>query len=161
MIGEAWWPEIDPVLAGITQAAIRDVAANARMAPHFMADLEIGVQFGDLSRATSALLAAGWSPDRRVHLVPTPRRWAPAALRAARRDPRTGIVTLPAAYLVLMKLAVSRVTDLAGLTRVLGGRSDEELAEIREIVRRFGGPDDPEDLEQLVALGRLERDDRP
>lgn len=128
---EAWWPEIDSVLAGIPHAVIGRGAA------------------------------AGWPDARRVHLVPIPRRWARAALWAPRRDPRTGVVTLPVGYVVLMKLAVSRLVDVADLTRVPGGRSDAELAEIRRIVRRFGGPDDPEDLEQLIALGRLERDDRP
>jgi hypothetical protein len=63
-------------------------------------------------------------------------------------------------HVVLMKMAVSRTTDIADLTRVLGGRSEEELREVREAVRRFGGPDDLDDLEQLIALGRLERDDR-
>jgi hypothetical protein len=43
---------------------------------------------------------------------------------------------------------------------VLGGRSEEELREVRDAVRRFGGPDDVDDLEQLIALGKLERDDR-
>ena len=83
------------------------------------------------------------------------------ALRQAQIDPRTGLPTLPVAYVVLMKLVVSRTTDIADLARVLGARSDQELQDIRETLRRFGGPDDADDLEQLIALGRLERDDRP
>jgi hypothetical protein len=86
--------------------------------------------------------------------------WAPQALRETRSKPRTGLPTLPLAYVVLMKMTVSRTTDLADLTRMLGGRSEQELDVVRGAVRRFGGPDDVADLEQLIALGRLERDDR-
>jgi len=87
--------------------------------------------------------------------------WAPTAIRQAEVDPRTGLPTLPVAYVVLMKLVVSRTTDIADLARVLGARSDQGLQDIREAVRRFGDRDDADDLEQLIALGRLERDDRP
>jgi hypothetical protein len=86
--------------------------------------------------------------------------WASTALRETRVDPRTGLPTLPVAYVVLMKMAVSRTTDIADLSRVLGARSDDELQQVRKAVRRFGDPDDIDDLEQLISLGRLERDDR-
>jgi hypothetical protein len=177
---EDWWTEVESILARIPHAVIGGVAANAYMAPRFTRDLDVGVPAADLSRAESALESAGWrrsgeiSPTdpelqgcawtgpggQQVDLFGMQHRWAPAALRAATRDPCTGVVTLPVGYVVLMKLTVSRAVDLGDLTRLLGGRSDKELAEIRVIVRRFGGPDDPEDLEQLIALGRLERDDR-
>lgn len=87
--------------------------------------------------------------------------WPATAVSQTEIDPRTGLPTLPVAYVVLMKLVVSRTTDIADLARVLGARSDQELQEVREAVRRHGAPGDDDDVEQRIALGRLERDDRP
>jgi hypothetical protein len=177
---ETWWLTVKSALAGVPYAVIGGVAANAYMAPRLTRDLDIGVLPECLGEAEAALEAAGWrrgAPIRptdphlsgstwvsteghELDLFAMRHRWAPVALGQTRADPGTGLPTLPMVHVVLMKMAVSRTTDIADLTRVLGGRSEEELREVREAVGRFGGPDDLEDLEQLIALGKLERDDR-
>jgi hypothetical protein len=63
------------------------------------------------------------------------------------------VVGLP--YLVLMKLAASRPQDLADLSRMLGGADDRALEQVRQAVRSYR-PDELEDVESLIALGRLE-----
>jgi hypothetical protein len=177
---QPWWRDAEAALAQVPHVVIRAAAANAYMAPRFTQDLDVGVLPADLELAEAALEAAGWrrgqpteptDPHLRgrtwrshdgheVDLFEMHHPWAAAALRETRPDPRTGLPTLPVPYVVLMKMTVSRMIDMADLTRVLGGRSDTELEGVRAAVRRFGATDDLDDLEQLIALGRLERDDR-
>jgi hypothetical protein len=177
---ETWWRTVESALAGVPHAVIGGVAANAYMAPRLTRDLDVGVLPERLREAEAALEAAAWrrgaptqptdpdlsgwtwvSPEgHELDLFAMRHPWAPAALRESRTDPRTGLPTLPMVRVALMRMAVSRTTDIADLTRVLGGRSEEELREVRDAVRRFGDPDDLDDLERLIALGKLERDDR-
>jgi hypothetical protein len=65
------------------------------------------------------------------------------------------VLTLP--YLVLMKLLAGRVQDTADVTRMLGAAEAHQVAEVRKIVA-LNEPNALEDLESLVALGRLERE---
>jgi hypothetical protein len=178
---ERWWGTVESALAEVPHVVIGGVAANAYMAPRLTRDLDVGILTEELEKAEAALEAADWyragpitpadphlsgwtwsSLDEGYDLDLFTMRhpWAAAALRQAKVDARTGLPTLPMVYLVLMKLAASRTTDIADLARVLGGRSEEELREAREAVRRFGDPDDLDDLEKLIALGRMEREDR-
>jgi hypothetical protein len=63
------------------------------------------------------------------------------------------VIRLP--YLILLKMAAGRGTDFADLTRMLGGASDEALAEVRAAVTTYT-PDDLDDLESIIQLGQLE-----
>ena len=54
-----------------------------------------------------------------------------------------------------MKLRSSRTIDLGDLTRMLGLASDEVLDQVRQVIAECA-PEDSEDLEALIALGRLE-----
>jgi len=58
-------------------------------------------------------------------------------------------------YFIIMKLHSSRAQDIADITRMLGSLEDPELAKIREKAGKYI-PDDLEDIESLIALGRLE-----
>jgi hypothetical protein len=62
-------------------------------------------------------------------------------------------VTLP--FLVLMKLAASRVQDLADVSRMMGLADADAIADTRALVARCR-PADAEDLESLIRLGRIE-----
>ena len=63
------------------------------------------------------------------------------------------IIALP--YLILMKLSASRTQDLADVSRMLDLAEEKELGEIRKIVKTYL-PTAEEDLESLIALGKLE-----
>ena len=63
------------------------------------------------------------------------------------------IIALP--YLILMKLSASRTQDLADVSRMLGLAEEKELGEIRKIVKTYL-PTAEEDLESLIAVGKLE-----
>jgi len=68
------------------------------------------------------------------------------------------VLALP--YLVLMKMASSRVQDTADTTRMLGLASEEELAQVRAVVARYA-PEEIEDLESLIYLGQVEMGKTP
>ena len=65
-------------------------------------------------------------------------------------------VDLPS--LVLMKLASGRVQDLADITRMLGGANKKDLRRTQEHVRKWR-PQDTEDLDSMIRLGKLEYQD--
>ena len=80
--------------------------------------------------------------------------WARAAVANPTIDAAgLPIITLPS--LVLMKLAAGRVQDLADITRMLGAAADTTLEEVRAVIRMYA-PDALEDIDSMIALGRLE-----
>jgi hypothetical protein len=84
--------------------------------------------------------------------------WVANALAEAATNPDPqGLPVLPLPYLVLTKLEASRAQDLADLARMLGGAEQRELDLVRSTVREFI-PADVDDLEALIRLGRLERE---
>lgn len=173
-----WWRTADQALRAIPHVVVGGVAGNSYMAPRATYDLDVAVLPRDYGPAVAALESAGWlrlgplsplDPDLEGHAWRSPggwefdlmalrHPWAEEAVAGGRLEPRTGLTTIGLPYLVLMKLRVSPTTDLADLSRMLGAASDEDLAAIRRIVERFGGPDDRQDVESLIALGKLERD---
>ena len=81
--------------------------------------------------------------------------WLADALAHPHRDPDGfPVVSLP--YLVLMKLDAMRAQDWADVSRMLGWADDEALDEVRAVVKQYG-PQDSEDLESLIFIGRQER----
>jgi hypothetical protein len=52
-------------------------------------------------------------------------------------------------------LQAGRVQDLADVTRMLGQASEADLAFVRDLFAACA-PDDSDDLESLITLGRLE-----
>lgn len=56
---------------------------------------------------------------------------------------------------MLVKVRASRLQDVADASRMLGQATDVQLAATRAISDRLA-PDDREDLESLITLGRLE-----
>jgi len=85
--------------------------------------------------------------------------WLEEALTRLRQDP-AGYPVLALPYLVLMKMESSRGRDLGDLTTMLGLASEEELAQVREVVARYA-PEEAEDLESLIYLGQVEMEKVP
>jgi hypothetical protein len=67
----------------------------------------------------------------------------------------TSGAVVPLPYLVLMKLDAAGGVDQGDLTRMLGFASDSAVDSVRRVVEKHM-PSALEDLEQYVAIGRLE-----
>jgi hypothetical protein len=80
--------------------------------------------------------------------------WLGAALAHPHSDP-AGYPVIDLPYLVLMKLESSRGLNIGDLGRLLGLASDVDLDRVRQAVKQYS-PQDLEDFESLIYLGRLE-----
>ena len=80
--------------------------------------------------------------------------WAAEAVQSHVAGP-DGLPVIALPFLTLMKMQASRGIDIGDLTRMLGGADEQALALVRRVVRRHMN-DAAEDLESLIALGRLE-----
>jgi hypothetical protein len=132
-------------------------------------DLDILIRTQDAPRISQDLIAAGYGvvaqlsvggeswlgPDGEVlDVLVSDEQWAADAISHPNTSPSgLPIVALP--YLVVLKLIAGRGQDLVDIQRMLGQADETALAEVREIVSRFR-PEDTEDLESLISLGKLE-----
>jgi hypothetical protein len=109
---------------------------------------------GDLTIGGSS-----WRSEAGHYLDVVVRReaWWPGLIAAAQvnRD-RQGLPILPLAGQVWLKLRAGRTVDAGDLSRLLGLASDEQIAEVRAFVQANAAPDEVQDFESLVQLGRLE-----
>lgn len=171
-----WWRTAARLLQDkkIQIAVTGAVAANAYMPPRHTADLDLALPIADLAGAGQALAAGGWTflgnltlyeglagtawqlGRKEVDLIGLPEAWAGAAIATA-LDNRAvrGLPTLTLPYVVVMKLISARPQDTADISRMLGPASATALDAVRGVVRELR-PVDAEDLEQMIAAGRLE-----
>jgi hypothetical protein len=94
-------------------------------------------------------------PDRTIlDVLTSDQPWVETALLNPRMSPdHQPVIDLP--YLILMKLAASRTTDLSDISRMLGQASNLELDAVRAIIAIYDS-NSLEDLESLIQLGKLE-----
>ena len=166
------WPDLRPVLQGLPWAVVGGVATRAYMPERLTRDLDILVRRGDSDEVRERLEAAGYryviplavpgflvrSPEgAEIDVILGDYPWLDEALTRLRQDP-AGLPILDLPYLVIMKLAASRVQDTADLSRMLGLASDKELDRVRAAVARYA-PDTADDLTSLIYLGKLEMQD--
>jgi hypothetical protein len=166
------WPDLRPVLTGIPWAVVGGVATRAYMPERATKGLDILVRLQDEAEVQARLAAAGHkivsrlavpgflvrAPDgAEIDVILGSYPWLSEALAHLRYDP-AGYPVLDLPYLVLMKLAASRVQDTADLSRMLGLASDAQLTRVRRVVARYA-PHDLADLESLLYLGRVEMQD--
>jgi len=165
------WPDLRTILGPVPWAVVGAVATRLYMPERATRDLDILVAAGDRAEAEARLARGGWtrsgalaiggslwtSPDgAELDLVALDAPWLRAALQeaATNRDDQ-GLPVLPLPYLVLLKLASARVQDTADVARMLGLADEAALGCVREVVRQHS-PEDAEDLEALIELGKLE-----
>lgn len=163
------WPDLRPVLGEIPWAVVGAVASRAYMPERTTKDLDILVRRDDTDKVQERLEKAGYKAVSRLaiagFLVRSPEGteidvisgdypWLDEALAHVRRD-LAGYPVLDLPYLVIMKMASARGRDLGDVTTMLGLASDDELARVRAVVARYA-PDELEDLEALIYLGRIE-----
>ncbi len=168
------WPDLRPILQGIEWALIGGVATRAYMPERMTKDMDIIIHERDGNTVIKKLQEAGYSissplaipgylmlsPDgTELDVIFGKYPWLKAALTNPKLDPAGyPVVGLP--YLVLLKMAAQRPQDWADISRMLGWTSDADLDEVRAVVKNFS-PEDIEDLESLIFIGRKEQEIPP
>jgi hypothetical protein len=168
------WPDLRPILQGIDWAIIGGVATRAYMPERMTKDMDILVHKNDGETVIKHLEEAGYriaselavpgclmvSPDGvEVDVLFGDHPWLKEALTHPSKDP-AGYPVLGMPYLVLMKLTAQRAQDWADASRILGWASDADLDEARAVVAKYS-PEDSEDLESLIFLGKKEQEFPP
>ncbi|MGQ9625701.1 MAG: hypothetical protein ACUVV0_02200 [Anaerolineae bacterium] len=165
------WPDLSAVLSPLKWAVVGAVATRLYMPERATQDLDIAICAEDGPEAKQKLASAGFvyqgelsiggsswlSPEGiAIEVLEREEPWLPEALAEAQgnRDAQ-GLPILPLPYLVLMKFQAGRIQDLADAARMLGQADEKALAEVRALFARYA-PADIEDLESLIALGKLE-----
>ncbi len=165
------FPDIVAVMRETPFAVVGAAATRLYMPERATNDLDIVVRPGEAPAARRRLaeaecaylgeLSIGGSSWRTadgfpVDVLEPADPWVGEAVDEARtnRDAH-GLPIMPLAYLVVMKLQAGRSQDVADVARMLGQADDESLAAVRRVVRAHL-PDAADDVESLIALGRLE-----
>ena len=163
------WPDLRPILKGIEWAIVGGVATRAYMPERMTKDLDILVHQNDKDTVLARLQQAGYqmiehlaipgyslrSPEGiEVDVLFSDDTWLQDALRQPVLDPAGyPVISLP--YLILLKMGAQRTQDWADVSRMLGLATDAELDAVRAVVARYT-PDDSEDLESLIFIGKQE-----
>jgi len=173
-----WWQQAENALSPIPHAVVGAVAAAAYMPPRATADIDLAVAEAVATRIEGHLQARGWQRRGQLSMVGLqgtswltgvahpvdviylPGAWGEAAIAAAQSNIIDGLPILPLPYLTLMKLLASRLVDTGDLARMLGHQDEAALAAVRQVITTYGRPEDVADLEQIIALGRLEYEGR-
>jgi len=163
------WPDLTPILTGIPWAVVGAVAARSYMPERTTQDLDVLIAAEHREEVRVRLERAGFLPVQElaiggmtwraptgppIDVIESRAEWVAEALRSIQRDPQ-GLPILDLPYLVLMKIQAGRAQDLADVARILGAAQDARRHEAREVISRWL-PEASEDLESLIALGRLE-----
>ena len=168
------WPDLRPILKGIEWAIVGGVATRAYMPERMTKDLDILVHQNDKDTVLARLQQAGYqmiehlaipgyslrSPEGiEVDVLFSDDTWLQDALRQPVLDPAGyPVISLP--YLILLKMGAQRTQDWADVSRMLGLATDAELDAVRAVVARYT-PDDSEDLESLIFIGKKEQEHPP
>jgi hypothetical protein len=165
------WPDLREALKGIDWALVGGVATRTYMPERLTKDLDILVREADGNEVVNRLRESGFEVLSRLAIPGYILRsqdgaeidvifgeyiWLEEALASPKVDP-AGFPVIGLPYLVLMKMEANRGRDFGDLTTMLGWASDESLAEVREVVARYS-PEDSQDLESLIFIGKKERE---
>ncbi|MGC1197664.1 MAG: hypothetical protein WA882_12280 [Geitlerinemataceae cyanobacterium] len=162
--------DIQSIIKKTPFVIVGGIATRLYMPERMTLDLDILVKAEDRDKVYRELNLAGsqrvgelsiqgsqWDlPDgTSLYVLEFSEDWVSDAVASPNYAPNgLSINALP--YLILMKLQASRSQDLADVSRMLGGAKEFDLQEVRKVVRVYF-PDAAEDLESLIALGKLER----
>jgi hypothetical protein len=168
------WPDLREILKGIDWVIIGGVATRAYMVERMTKDMDVLVHHTDGEEVINRLRQAGFtvvsrlavagyllrSPDgQEVDVLFGKQKWLIEVLSHPERD-AAGYPAISFPYLVLLKVGAARPQDWADVSRMAGVASEEQLAEARKIVARYS-PEDSEDLESLILLGKREMEMPP
>lgn len=163
------WPDLRSVLEHVPWVIVGGVATRAYMPERATKDLDVLIRQEDEDKALGCLRSAGYqivsrlstpgwmarsSEGVEIDILLGNAAWLDEALANPHFDP-AGYPVIDLPYLVLMKLEASRSMDVGDLSRMLGLASEHDLDRVRQVVRRYS-PQDVQDLESLIYLGKLE-----
>ena len=165
------WDTDLPDLGDIRYIIVGGLATALYMPQRMTLDTDLLILSEDLGRAEELLkkaeckrtgtLTIGGSSwllpgGRSLDMIAMDHEWVDKALASAVRDEDgTPFASLP--FLVLMKLESGRLQDLADISRMLGCADESQVDEVRKIIISYR-PQDMDDLESMLALGRLEHE---
>jgi hypothetical protein len=145
------------------------VATRLYMPERATVDVDVLIRPQDSAVVSADLQAAGaerigdlaiggstWRlPDgTMLDVIESDKPWVQRALQSPQRGP-DGLPYVDLAHLVLMKLQAGRTQDLADVSRMLGAADGPALERVRAVVSSYLS-DASDDLESLIALGKLE-----
>lgn len=163
-------PDLPP-LDNLRYVVVGGLATALYMPERATLDVDILIARSDLPMAEKLLIKAEcrrlgplsvgdstWSmrDGRALDVLALDQPWVEAALAS----PVWGLNNTPFAalsYLILMKLESGRLQDLADISRMLGCANAEQIGKVRSRTARFR-PQDTEDLESMLKLGKMEHD---
>lgn len=165
------WPDLRPILKGTDWLVVGGVATRNYMPERMTRDLDILIRERDSGAVVAKLKAAGFksgsplsipgalmiSPDGvEVDVLFGTSPWLDDAMNNPVSDP-AGYPTIALPYLILLKMDAQRAQDWADVSRMLGWAGDADLEKVREVFRKYA-PQDLEDLESLIFIGKKERE---
>lgn len=168
------WPDLRPILQGIDWAVVGGVATRAYMPERMTKDMDILVPHKDGEIAIKRLEKAGYrvvsrlavsgylmlSPDGvELDVIFGKYPWLKQAFSDLGKDP-AGYPVIKLPYLVMMKMNAQRTRDMGDLGTMLGWASDADLDAVRAVVKQYA-PEDMEDLESLIFIGKKEQEFPP
>ncbi|MBI4314750.1 MAG: hypothetical protein HY679_02360 [Chloroflexi bacterium] len=168
------WPDLREALKGIDWVLIGSVATRAYMPERMTKDMDVLVRYDDGEEVIGRLKKAGYTVVSKLavpgYLMRSPEGvevdvlfgkypWLEIALAQREHDP-AGYPVIGLPYLVLLKLAATRAQDWADVSRMVGWADDSALGPVREVVARYS-PEDIEDLESMIFIGRKEQEIPP
>ena len=165
------WPDLRSILKGIDWTIVGSVATRAYMPERMTKDLDILVHKDDGDAVIAKLKEAGYHTKSKLaipgFLMISPEGvevdvlfgdypWLKTALAHPAKDP-AGYPVIALPYLVVLKMNAQRTRDMGDLGTMLGWASDAELDEVRAVVAKYM-PEDSEDLESLIFIGKKEQE---
>jgi hypothetical protein len=163
------WPNLNKILEGIPWVITGGVATRAYMPERMTHDLDILIhksncesawrKFKEHGFVVADVLDAPYFVARRadipeVDVLCLDFPWLERAFVEARQDP-AGFPVLDLPFLIIMKLKANRGIDIGDMTRMLGLASEEDRDRVRKTVALYQ-PEDSDDLEALILLGKME-----
>ena len=165
------WPDLTSILSPIQWAVVGAVATRLYMPERMTQDLDIVIRSVDglqvrqklaemrfIYQGELSIGGSSWTtPDGELIdiLEGDDVWWAEAIADAQANRDAQGLPIIPLPYLVLIKLRAGRVQDIADVTRMLGQAGEATLDTVRTLFAQHA-PEDMQDLESLIELGRLE-----
>lgn len=165
------WPDLRPILQGIDWVIVGGVATRAYMPERMTGDLDILVHRDDGDAVIAKLKEAGYRESSRLaipgYLMVSPEGvevdvlfgdypWLGKALAHPSKDP-AGYPVIALPYLILLKMNAQRTRDMGDLGTLLGWASDVDLDAVRAVLKQYS-PEDLEDLESLIFIGKKEQE---